>query len=92
MLNWLQWLRSLIKAPEKYVITTEGNVGRLETKNWETYSATVSFGAFDGQGKWKPSKEIQISLSNIKGYITKKECASHLSERYSSKNKHKSLY
>ena len=93
MLNWLRSLRSLIKPPEieEYVLTTEGNVGRVEKILDETHTVIISFGSFNKEG-WNPIKEVTISKGNVQKYITKEECAFHLSERYAKKNKYKSLY
>ena len=90
----LNWLRSLIKVPEppeQYVLTTEGNVGKVEKINDETHTVVISFGSFNGEG-WNPNKEVVISKGNVEKYITKEECASRLSERYASKNKYKSHF
>lgn len=90
----LKWLQSLINPPEteEYVLTTEGNVGRVETINKIVGTIVISFGSFNGQGEWNPSKEVVISKGNVERYITKEECAFHLSERYAKKNKYKSHY
>ena len=88
----LKWLQSLINPLEEYVLTTEGNVGKVETINEVVGTIVISFGSFNGQGKWNSSKEVVISKGNVERYITKEECASHLSERYANKNKYKSHY
>lgn len=90
----LKRLKSLIKPPnqEQYVLTTEGNVGRLEKTNEEVGTVVISFGSFNGEGQWIPSKEVTISKGNVEKLIDKKQCASHLSERYASKNQYKGHY
>lgn len=72
----VQWVSNFNKP--KFVKTTKGKVGRVESRNSEVNTLSISFGRFDHNGDWIIKNIITISDSNIQAYLNKKECAREL--------------
>lgn len=75
---------------EKYVKTTKGRVGRVESHNSEVGTLSISFGRFDHNGDWIIKSTITISDTNVQAYLNKEECARELHNLHSSNNSNNS--
>lgn len=83
----VQWVSNFNKP--KFVKTTKGKVGRVESRNSEVNTLSISFGRFDHNGDWIIKNIITISDSNIQAYLNKKECARELHNLHNSNNRFK---
>lgn len=80
-----QWLNTLLNR-NKFVKTTKGRVGRVESHNKTTGTLSISFGSFNSKGDWIIKTTITISDTNVQAYLNKQECARELSLLHNSSN------
>lgn len=85
MIKWLEGLMDYISPKYRFVKTTKGKVGRVESINEALHSVTISFGSFDEKGNWIINKKINISLNNIEHYLNKEQMVRELSNINSTK-------
>lgn len=84
-------MRALLKSlmdflkpsSERYIKTTQGKVGRVESVSRS--SVTLSFGSFDGNGEWRIKNTVTISLPDIMIDLTKDQVNEELIKMNSKK-------
>lgn len=75
----VQWISTLLNLNNnKFIKTTKGKVGRVESHNKETGTLSISFGSFNPNGDWIIKNVITISDSNVQAHLNKEECAREL--------------
>jgi hypothetical protein len=75
----LEKLKAYFRKPERYVITTNGKVGRVEKEDMETDSIEISFGSFTTEG-WRIKHKVQLKQEGISKFITKQEAVKSLNK------------